>query len=83
VNWLGQPETALWAGLRGDHLEGGGVLHDLLPRRAADHPAQDLREAAEIEGASRWTYTRRVVLPAADADHAVRPGQCDDQLGAS
>jgi sn-glycerol 3-phosphate transport system permease protein len=23
----------------------------------------DLKEAADIEGASRWTYTRRVVLP--------------------
>jgi sn-glycerol 3-phosphate transport system permease protein len=23
----------------------------------------DLKEAAEIEGASRWTYTRRIVLP--------------------
>jgi sn-glycerol 3-phosphate transport system permease protein len=23
----------------------------------------DLKEAADIEGASRWTYTRRIVLP--------------------
>src|SRR3546814_13487947 len=24
---------------------------------------EDLKEAADIEGASRWTYTRRIVLP--------------------
>ena len=39
-----------------------------------------LAEAAALEGASRWHYFRRVHLPAADADHAVRAGQRGDQL---
>lgn len=33
-----------------------------MPCCLANHPP-DLREAAQIEGASRWTYTRRIVLP--------------------
>lgn len=48
--------------LRGDGLERSRVLHDLLPCRLANHPP-DLREAAQIEGASSWAYTRRIVLP--------------------
>ena len=29
----------------------------------ASRDPSDLKEAADIEGASRWTYTRRIVLP--------------------
>ena len=32
----------------------------LHPLRASK---EDLKEAADIEGTSRWTYTRRIVLP--------------------
>jgi sn-glycerol 3-phosphate transport system permease protein len=39
----------------GDDLEPGRLLHDLLPGRAADHP-ESLREAAALEGTSRWTF---------------------------
>ena len=34
-----------------------------------------LAEAAALEGASRWHYFRRVHVPAADADDAVRADQ--------
>ena len=44
-------------------LEGGRLLHDLLPRRAAAHLARRSREAAALEGASRWQYFRRVLFP--------------------
>jgi hypothetical protein len=50
---------------RGDRrrdLEGGRLLHDLLPRGAAADLAQ-LAEAAALEGASRWTFFRRVQFP--------------------
>ena len=46
---------------RGD-LEGSRLLHDLLPGGAAEHLAE-LAEAAALEGASRWTFFRRVQFP--------------------
>ena len=53
-------------GARGDDrrrdLEGGGLLHDLLPGRAAGI-SPSLAEAAALEGASRWQYFRRVLFP--------------------
>ena len=72
VNWLGQPETALWAVHHRDDLEGGRVLHDLLPGRAADHP-RGPKEAADIEGAEPLDLHPPRHLAAADADDAVHP----------
>jgi sn-glycerol 3-phosphate transport system permease protein len=57
---------------RGHHLERSRVLHDLLSGRASGNPRFSLKEAAQIEGAGRWTIFWRDHLPAVDADDPVR-----------
>lgn len=61
-NWLGQPETALWAVIVVTIWKESGFFM-IFYLAALQTIAPDLREAARIEGASRWAYTRRVVLP--------------------
>ena len=48
---------------RGGDLEGGGLLHDLLPRRAAADPRRPWRRRPRWKGASRLTFFRRVQFP--------------------
>ena len=62
VNWLGQPETALWAVCAVTIWKEAGFFM-IFYLAALQTIPPDLKEAAEIEGASRWDYTRRVVLP--------------------
>ena len=62
VNWLGQPETALWAVSAVTVWKEAGFFM-IFYLAALQTIPPDLEEAASIEGASRWTYTRRVVLP--------------------
>jgi len=62
VNWLGQPETALWAICAVTIWKEAGFFM-IFYLAALQTIPPDLEEAAEIEGASRWAYTRRVVLP--------------------
>ena len=62
VNWLGQPETALWAIIIVTIWKEAGFFM-IFYLAALQTIPEDLREAADIEGASRWTYTRRIVLP--------------------
>jgi len=62
VNWLGQPETALWAVCIVTIWKEAGFFM-IFYLAALQTIPPDLKEAAEIEGAGRWTYTRRVVLP--------------------
>ncbi|MCL5776244.1 sugar ABC transporter permease [Limibaculum sp. FT325] len=62
VNWLGQPETALWAVIIVTVWKEAGFFM-IFYLAALQTIPEDLREAADIEGASRWTYTRRIVLP--------------------
>jgi sn-glycerol 3-phosphate transport system permease protein len=62
VNWLGQPETALWAVIIVTIWKESGFFMIFYLAALQTIPA-DLKEAADIEGASRWTYTRRIVLP--------------------
>ena len=62
VNWLGQPETALWAVCAVTVWKEAGFFM-IFYLAALQTIPPDLKEAAEIEGASRWDYTRRVVLP--------------------
>jgi len=62
VNWLGQPETALWAVIIVTIWKEAGFFM-IFYLAALQTIPEDLKEAADIEGASRWTYTRRVVLP--------------------
>lgn len=62
TNWLGQPGTALWSVMAVTiWKEAGFFMIFYLAALQAIPP--DLREAAKIEGAGRWAYTRRVVLP--------------------
>jgi len=62
VNWLGQPETALWAVCVVTIWKEAGFFM-IFYLAALQTIPPDLREAAQIEGASRLAYTRRVVLP--------------------
>lgn len=62
VNWLGQPETALWAICAVTIWKEAGFFM-IFYLAALQTIPEDLREAAQIEGASRWTYLRRIVLP--------------------
>jgi len=62
INWLGQPETALWAICAVTIWKEAGFFM-IFYLAALQTIPPDLEEAAEIEGASRWTYLRRVLLP--------------------
>ncbi|SIS74141.1 carbohydrate ABC transporter permease [Phaeovulum vinaykumarii] len=62
VNWLGQPETALWAVCVVTIWKEAGFFM-IFYLAALQTIPPDLREAAQIEGASRLAYTRRIVLP--------------------
>ncbi|MBT8455744.1 MAG: sugar ABC transporter permease [Alphaproteobacteria bacterium] len=62
INWLGQPETALWAVIIVTIWKEAGFFM-IFYLAALQTIPEDLKEAADIEGASRWTYTRRIVLP--------------------
>ena len=62
TNWLGQPETALWAVIVVTIWKEAGFFM-IFYLAALQTIPPDLREAARIEGASRWAYTRRVILP--------------------
>ena len=62
VNWLGQPDTALWAVIIVTIWKEAGFFM-IFYLAALQTIPEDLKEAADIEGASRWTYTRRIVLP--------------------
>lgn len=62
INWLGQPETALWAIIIVTIWKEAGFFM-IFYLAALQTIPEDLKEAADIEGASRWTYTRRIVLP--------------------
>ena len=62
VNWLGQPSTALWAVIMVTIWKEAGFFM-IFYLAALQTITEDLKEASDIEGASRWTYTRRIVLP--------------------
>ncbi|WP_118134665.1 carbohydrate ABC transporter permease [Oceanicella sp. SM1341] len=62
VNWLGQPDTALWAVIAVSVWKEAGFFMVFYLAALQTIPP-DLREAATIEGASRATYLRRVLLP--------------------
>ncbi len=62
VNWLGRPETALWAVIFVTIWKEAGFFMIFYLAALQTIPT-DYKEAADIEGTSRWTYTRRIVLP--------------------
>ncbi|MBX3535661.1 MAG: sugar ABC transporter permease [Xanthobacteraceae bacterium] len=62
VNWLGQQETALYSVIAVTIWKEAG-FYMIFYLAALQTISPELREAATVEGAGRWTYTRRVVLP--------------------
>lgn len=62
TNWLGQPETALPAIIAVTVWKEAG-FYMIFYLAALQTISPDLREAARIEGAGRWYYARRVLIP--------------------
>lgn len=62
VNWLGDPDTALWAIIIVTIWKEAGFFMIFYLAALQTIPT-DYKEAADIEGASRFTYLRRIVLP--------------------
>jgi sn-glycerol 3-phosphate transport system permease protein len=62
TNWLGQQETALGAIIAVAVWKEAGFFM-IFYLAALQQIPPDLREAAAIEGASRWTFFRRVTWP--------------------
>ncbi|MFO1150877.1 MAG: sugar ABC transporter permease [Alsobacter sp.] len=62
TNWLGQQETALFSVMVVQVWKEAGFFM-IFYLAALQQIPPDLREAAEIEGASRWTFFRRVTWP--------------------
>lgn len=62
VNWLGDPATALWAIIIVTIWKEAGFFMIFYLAALQTIPT-DYKEAADIEGASRFTYLRRIVLP--------------------
>ncbi|MGR3563399.1 MAG: carbohydrate ABC transporter permease [Heliomarina sp.] len=62
INWLGQPETALWSIILVTIWKESGFFM-IFYLAALQTIPPELKEAAIIEGSSRWTYLRRVILP--------------------
>lgn len=61
-NWLGDPSTALGAIIVVTIWKEAGFFM-IFYLAALQTISPDLREAAAIEGAGRWTYFRRVLFP--------------------
>jgi sn-glycerol 3-phosphate transport system permease protein len=62
TNWLGQQQTALFAVITVAVWKEAGFFM-IFYLAALQGIPPDLREAAAIEGASRWTFFRRVTWP--------------------
>ena len=62
VNWLGQPQTALWSVIVVTIWKEAGFFM-IFYLAALQTIPPDLKEAAAIEGASRLAYARRVLIP--------------------
>ncbi len=73
-NWLGSPSHRAGRRDGGRDLEGGRLLHDLLPGRAADPEPEPARGRGDRRRVALVLLPPRAVA-AADADHAVRAGQ--------
>ncbi len=61
-NWLGDPNTVMWCLIVMMIWKEAGFFM-IFYLAALQSIAPELREAAAIEGASRWTYFRRVTFP--------------------
>lgn len=61
-NWLGDPSTVMWCLIVMMIWKEAGFFM-IFYLAALQSISPDLREAAVIEGTSRWTYFRRVTFP--------------------
>ncbi len=61
-NWIGRPETALYSIMAVTVWNQAGFFM-IFYLAALQTIPESLREAAEIEGTSRWTFFRRVTWP--------------------
>jgi sn-glycerol 3-phosphate transport system permease protein len=61
-NWLGDPNTVMWCLIVMMIWKEAGFFM-IFYLAALQSISPDLREAAQIEGASRWFYFRRVTFP--------------------
>ena len=61
-NWLGDPDTVLWCIIAMTVWKEAGVFM-IFYLAALQQIPQDLVEAAELDGTSRWYFFRRVTLP--------------------
>ena len=61
-NWLGDPDTVMWCLIVMMIWKEAGFFM-IFYLAALQSISPDLREAASIEGASRWFYFRRVTFP--------------------
>ena len=61
-NWLGDPDTVMWCLIVMMIWKEAGFFM-IFYLAALQSISPDLREAASIEGASRWTYFRRITFP--------------------
>ena len=62
-NWLGSQSHRARLPDRGHHLEGSGLLHDLLPRRAAGGAAEPRTRRRASRARARWYFFRRITFP--------------------
>ena len=62
-NWLGDTGHRARLHHRHDGLEGGRLLHDLLPGRAAGRCRRSSRRPPSWKAPARWTFFRRVTFP--------------------
>lgn len=62
INWLGSQDTALWALIVVAIWKEAGFFM-IFYLAALQQIPPDLREAAAIEGAGRWTYFWRITFP--------------------
>jgi sn-glycerol 3-phosphate transport system permease protein len=62
MNWLGRPDTALWAVIIVTIWKEAGFFMIFYLAALQTIPTE-YKEAADIEGTSRFTYTRRIVIP--------------------
>ncbi len=61
-NWLGDPNTVMWCLIVMMIWKEAGFFM-IFYLAALQSISPDLREAAAVEGASRWTFFRRVTFP--------------------
>ena len=79
VNWLGQPETALWAIIIVTIWKEAGFFMIFYLAALQTIPT-DYKEAADIEGTGRITYVRRIAASSSHAHNVIHRRKRDDKF---